>query len=366
MGFLRGLRIAILTVAVTILFGLTLPNLVARIDAPPGPAVQVACFLLLMAVAAADVVLVLRDRSWGRLRWPVLVLLLAVYLGFTLLLPADSVFTVDNWYFNSIGWFGVALLFDQPLLSFVGFLAGCVAVSVLPILVSGPGNGNDVVGLAITIVSIGGFQTLTATAAGALRQVAFSAALVSASAERTRTRRAVAQRVHLDRQSRYRDIATTAGPVLSGLADGSLDPGDPEVVRKCAIEAARMRRLFAENKDTGDKLSHELRACVDIAERRGVAVDLISQGNWRDLPREIRRALTDGPMQVLSTLSRNSRTARVTLIGTRDTVSVSVLADSDAPVPRLAETAGVRTTSIFDGERVWVEATWREAGWSQR
>jgi hypothetical protein len=70
----------------------------------------------------------------------------------------------------------------------------------------------------------------------------------------------------------------------------------------------------------------------------------------------VRRALTDGPMQVLSTVRDR---ARVALVGTRDTVSVSVLAKSAATIAELPETDGVHTTSLSSGTQVWVEATWR-------
>jgi hypothetical protein len=357
-GFLRGLRIAILVVTAVPLLGLALPNMLARLDAPPGPVIQVAYFLLPAAVVAADTVLLARDRFWGPWRGPVLGLLLVAYLSFTLWLPADAVFTVDNWYFNIIGWFGVLLLFDRPLRSLLVYLAGYLAVTALPAVVHGAMNRVELSGLAVTAVSVGGFQVLTASAAGALRRVAASAAQASASAERTRTRRAIARRVHQDRRRRYVEIAATARPLLAGLADGTLDPADADVARRCAIEAARLRRLFAESDESDDPLLHEIRACVDVAERRGVPVEVISQGRWPALPREVRRALTDGPMQVLSTV-RDA--ARVAIVGTSDTVSVSVLADRAAPIARPPETDGVATTSLSSGNRLWVEATWRAA-----
>jgi hypothetical protein len=359
-SFLRGLRIAIAALTAITMLALALPNLLARLNYPPGPAVQAAYFALLLAITAVDVVLVVRDRSWGVARWPVLGLVLATYLAYTLALPASAQFTVDNWYFNIVGWYGVLLLFDQPLPAFLAYLLAYFGATAVPI-VFGHGGRQDVVGLAITAVSVGGFQVLTASAAHALRRVAASAALAAAEEERSRTRRAVARRVHSDRRRRYRDLTASAGPLLAGLADGSLDPADAEVVRRCALEAARMRRLFAESDDTSDKLLHELRACVDIAERRGVPVEVISHGSWPELPREVRRALTDGPMRVLSTLGATASPARVAIVGAFDTVSVSVVGDGELTGPAEEETHGVRTTSISDGGRVWVEATWRAA-----
>jgi hypothetical protein len=331
--------------------------MLGRIDTPPGPAVQVAGYLLLVAIAVADLVLAVRGRSWGPWRYPVLLILLAGYLAFTLMLPPGAVFTVDNWYFEAIGWFGVLLLFDRSLLSFLGFLLAYLAVTTVPVAVFGHADRSVLAGFGITAVSVGGFQTLTATAAGALRSVAASALAASAAAERTRTGRAVARQLHLDRQRRYRELAATAGPLLGGLADGSLGVEEEDVRRRCAIEAARMRRLFAETDDIDDRLLHELRACADIAERKGVLIELISQGSWPELPLAVRRALTDAPMRVLSTAAG---TARVTVVGTPGSVSVSVVAE-DATLPEPAETEGVRTASISVDNRVWVEATWQAA-----
>jgi hypothetical protein len=360
-GFLRGLRIAILALTAITLFGLGLPTLLPRLDAPPGPVVQVAVFLMLVGIDVVDAVLASRDRSWGAARWVVIALLLATYLVCTMALPAGAVFTVDNWYFNMIGWFGVLLLFDRPLGWFLIFLLAYVAITAAHPLLHGGFGRADLVGLTITTVSVGGFQTLTASAALALRRVASSAAAAAEEAERTRTGRAVARRTHSDRRRRYREVAATAGPLLSGLANGSLDPANGEVVRACALEAARMRRLFAENDERGDRLLHEVRACVDVAERRGVPVDVVSQGNWPELPREVRRALTDGPMRILSAALPAAGPARVTVIGTPNAVSVSVLARTDTRTTEIAETNSVRTTSISEGDTTWVEATWRAA-----
>jgi hypothetical protein len=357
-SFLHHLRIAILAVTVTVLFVMVLPMMVTHLDSAPGPVAQIGLFVLLLAVAAAEAVLVVGNRSWGRLRWPVLSLLLAAYAGVTLLRPDGSVLITDNWHLGIIGWYGVLLLFDRPLREFLLVLFGCAVVAAVPVL-SGPAGWTGGGALAVTVVAIGGFQALTASVVRMLRRVAAAAAVAAATVEGTRTRRAVARRVHSDRRRRYREVAGTAGPLLSGLADGSLDPADAEVIRRCATEAARMRRLFAESDDIEDRLLHELRACVDVAERRGVPVEVISQGSWPALPREVRRALTDAPMRMLSTLTGTTRPARVTVIGTRDTVSVSVLAAGDATVQVPTESHSVRTTAVTDESQVWVEATWR-------
>lgn len=104
------------------------------------------------------------------------------------------------------------------------------------------------------------------------------------------------------------------------------------------MEASRLRRLFAETDDVPDPLVHELRACTDIADRRGVLVDLQVRGRLPELDRGTRRSLTERPLVALAGAERH---ARVTVVARHDEVAVSVVAD---------------TGDTADG---WVEERWR-------
>jgi hypothetical protein len=100
---------------------------------------------------------------------------------------------------------------------------------------------------------------------------------------------------------------------------------------------------------------HELQACVDTAERRGVTVYLGACGSRPAPPLAVRRALTEPVLTVLATASAQ---ARVTVIGSPDAVTVSVVADGDPP----AEVPGddtVTVTRLAENGRHWVEATWQ-------
>jgi hypothetical protein len=174
-----------------------------------------------------------------------------------------------------------------------------------------------------------------------------------------RRRRQVAERLHADRRQRYRTVRDAVAPLLAGLADGTLDPAEPEVRHRCAVDAGRLRRLFAETDDVADPLLHELRACSYIADQRGVVVDLQLTGRLPELDRDVRRALTEAPLLALAGAERR---ARVTVLGRTDEVAVSVLVDGRGPAP--AEPAGgassAVTVSVLDDEdRRWVEARWR-------
>ena len=79
-------------------------------------------------------------------------------------------------------------------------------------------------------------------------------------------------------------VRETVEPLLQDLAAGRANPADQAVQRDCAIAAARLRRLFAESDDAPDPLIHELLACADVAERRGVAADLEAVGGIPAVP----------------------------------------------------------------------------------
>ena len=181
-------------------------------------------------------------------------------------------------------------------------------------------------------------------------------------------RQAVADQIRGARQARWLELRATAEPLLSGLAAGTADPADLAVQRACAVEAARLRRLFAEADDTPDPLVHELHACADIAQRRGVAVDIETAAQFPGtqlpgpqlpaVPPEGRRAITDLAIAVLvNAISR----VRVTVTGTVDGVIVSLVCDSPADPDLPSAPAGLVVDSQRDGQSLWVEARWNTA-----
>ena len=176
-------------------------------------------------------------------------------------------------------------------------------------------------------------------------------------------RQAVADRIRGARQARWLDLRATAEPLLSGLVAGTADPGDPAVQRACAAEAARLRRLLAEGDDAPDPLVHELHACADVAQRRGVAVNIetaaqFPQAGLPAVPPEGRRAITDLAIAVL--VNANSR-VRVTVTGTVDGVIVSLVSDSPAQPDLPASPPGLVVDSQRDQQSLWVEARWSTA-----
>lgn len=351
----RGLRLATLVIAVGTLFGLALPLLLTNQDLYRSRTQQVLAFTILTAVAAVAGVRVVRDRSLHRVRW---LLVAAVFTASALAttgIPAQELMSEAEWSYGVIGWFGLLLLVDHSALATAGFLAVHTFGSFVQLVVAG--QGDDAADLVVVTAIVLGCQLSVLAAAMALRSLAGTAAAALHRAEGTRTAEAIAEQLHADRRARYADLATTTVPLLTDLADGTADLADERVRARYAVAAARLRRLFAEHDEVVDPLLHELRACLDVAERNGVPVYLGTCGDHPAPPLAARRALTE---PVLRTLAATTSPARVTVLGSPDGVTVSVLAD--AADPGDAEPsggAGVTVTRLVDGRKVWVEATWQ-------
>ncbi|MFB4287418.1 hypothetical protein ACBI99_07250 [Nonomuraea sp. ATR24] len=352
----RGLRVATLLVALAIVAGLGLANLLRHLDEYGTPLAQVAALGLLVAVLAGEAALLVRRRSWGRLRLPAVAVVLAASLLSYATLPDGRTSTTVDWIFGAANWVGVVVLLDRPLRVTVSFLLAHELTALLNVLVLHEPSRAALARFATGSVTVIGFPLCVAVVAGLLHGLSAAAAASRAEIERVRVAEAVAAESHRRRQQRFAELSATTIPLLEGLADGSLRPEDPQVQRRSAIEAARMRRLFAETDTVADPLLHELRHCVDVADRRGVVVELDTRGQWPAPPLAVRRDLTEAVVVMLATAASK---ARVTVTGVAGLVSVSVVADcGEVGVPSPA-TPGVRVEALHDDDTVWMEAQWQ-------
>ncbi|RSM84895.1 hypothetical protein DMH04_18685 [Kibdelosporangium aridum] len=141
--------------------------------------------------------------------------------------------------------------------------------------------------------------------------------------------------------------------LLAGLVSGSLNPGDPSTRRQCSLGAAKIRRLLAE--DTPDPLLHELRGCIELAERNGVSVQFAERGQRPTVPPDARRVLTEPAVAMLATAASM---ARVTVVGSGESVTVSVVSDSPPDAVPVVSCVGISASTVRSGTRIWVEVTW--------
>ncbi len=352
----HGLRIATLLVAMVTVFGLGLANLLHHLDAYESPLTQLAALAALGAVLAGEATLLVRGRSWGRLRGPAIAIVLSASALSYVTLPDGRTSTTVDWIFGAANWVGVVVLLDRPLRTAASFLLAHELTALLHLLLLDDPSRKDLARFATGSVTVFGLPLCVAVVAAVMRGLSAAAATSRREIEQVRIAEAVAAESHRRRQQRFAALSATTVPLLEGLADGSLRPEDPVVQRRCAIEAARMRRLFAETDTVANPLLHELRHCIDVADRKGVVVELDARGQWPEPPVAVRRDLTEAVLIVLATaVSR----ARVTVVGSADLVSVSVVADcGEVNVPSPV-TPGVRVEALKNDDTVWMEARWQ-------
>ncbi|MCP3804993.1 hypothetical protein NLX83_37575 [Allokutzneria sp. A3M-2-11 16] len=349
---LDGMRLATLVITVTVLFGLYLPMLVTNTWMYRSPAVEAVVFVVLAGVTA---VIGATNRTSR-------VLLVVVFVGAVVATAAveprhlvGSPHGADD----LSAWLGVLLLWGRPIHVLVGYLAAGYAVAPLQLWSAGLAEPEALARLAISNFSVFGLPFAVGVAVSALRRMVVTATRIADEQERHRTAEVMAEQLHADRQQRYAGLTATTVPLLAGLSGGGLDPADDGVRQRCAAEAARMRRLLAEHDDTPDPLLHELRACIEVAERRGLVVRFAVMGACSVPPLGARRALTE---PVLAVLSAARSSARVTVARRASTVTVSVVADAPASAAPNEGKGLVSVTRLPCADRLGVRAIWHHTG----
>jgi hypothetical protein len=352
---LRGLGLATVAIALVHLFALSLPSLLANSAVYRSLWAQIAAFVTLTAVILSVGAFHWRERPLGRVRWILLAVSAVTAVVALVGIPSAYLTHVAEWSFGVTCWAGLLLLMDFSFAASVAFLAGYLGLRLGLLAAAGQADHPSVAG-ALNYASVFlAIQLAIAFVGVLLRRMAIVAAGAANDEERTRTAEAVAEQLHSDRQERFAGLDTV--PLLTGLAAGVLDPADEQVRIRCAVEAARIRRLFAESDVVPDRLVHELRACLDTAERKGVSVYFGTCGLRPGMPLRVRRALTEPVLALLATAVSE---ARITVIGAATTVTVSVVTDGDLPhvIPATDE---ITVTRLAHGGRHWVEATWQAA-----
>lgn len=356
-AYLRGrllvtIRTVLLTVALTMQFGVY-GHLI--FTTWPGGTTDAVVYAVLAATGMGGAaVLAIHRRTPVLVRWAGAAVLLGCSVTTSTLLPPDAVRLAEHWSFSVIGWHALALLFDVALWWFVGFCAVHVLVTAWPAVAAGA-SARDLAAMAVVVVAVVGFQIGVALSAWLVRAIADAAAKASEDEERLIVREKTAAAAARHRERRYADLRSTTLPLLAGLADGDLDPHDPVVRKRCAVEASRMRRLFCETDAAVDRLLHELSAAVDIADRHGATVHLSVRGTPIDVPRAVRRELLAPVAEALVTTPSE---ARLTVLYEPDRVWLSLLCTApDLPITPSGN--AVEYTSSTTEGRLWLEASWR-------
>ncbi|MFI6741760.1 hypothetical protein ACIBI9_53375 [Nonomuraea sp. NPDC050451] len=349
-------RIAALIILAVVHIGLVLPALLAHLSNYRFPSVQLAVFGLLSLVIIMDALLEVagraRPRNWAAV-WAVRVVLLSAIASSELL--TAQFFGTLHWTHLEVGWFVVVLFLGRKLSTVAAVIACYQVITLLQLILAGLPSMTEGAGMATSVLIVSTFQIATAVMANQVRDYAVEAKRAMRDQERLRLEATFLAQMEAERRERYRELRTSILPLLSGLADGSLDVQDEGTRRRCAIEAARIRRLLVEREQVSDPLAHKLHACIDVAERSGVDTQLAIRGAPVSVPRRVLGALTEPVIEVLATAEGS---ARVTVVRGHGSVRVSVVAHSPKlHIPQPQE-RGLQVSTLHSGERLWLEVVY--------
>jgi hypothetical protein len=316
-------------------------------------AFQGAMWLVMALAIGAGSVLVLRGSLGWRQAWALAVIAAAAGTAAAAASPAGQMLAV-NWAWGSAGWAGVLLLLRRRFSELACFLAA-LALSTLSVQLWDGLHRTDLAGFLAVFAWSTGAQVAVAAGVRALDVAADQAAAAARSEVAARERAATAELIRFARHARWLALQESAVPLVAELAAGTANPGDPQVRVRCAVQAARLRRLLAEGDEVPGPLVHELHASADVAERRGVAVEIETAGPLPQVPGPARRVITDAAIAIL-TAARSK--ARITLATVAAGIAVSFVADTGVVVRLPAPGEGVAIEQQQDGGMLWAEARW--------
>jgi hypothetical protein len=322
------------------------------------PAFQAVMWLVMALALAAGAILVLRGSpgwlpAWLPV-WTAAILALAASTAAAAASPAGQMLAL-NWSWGSAGWIGVLVLLRRRFAELACFLAA-EALATLSVQVYDGLHRADLAGFLALLAWSTGAQLAVAGGVRALDVAAGRAAAAARGEHAARERADTAEIIQTARYARWLALQESAVPLVAELAAGTADPGDAGVRLRCAVQAAKLRRLLAEGDDVPGSLVHELHASADMAERRGIAVEIETAGPLPPVPGPARRVITDAAIAILSAARSQARITLATVAA--GSIAVSFVADTAAGVRLPAADEGVAFEHEQDGGMLWAEARW--------
>ncbi|MCP3803402.1 hypothetical protein NLX83_29420 [Allokutzneria sp. A3M-2-11 16] len=351
---LMAIRASLLVVALTVQFVPALATLVHNTRAQT-LAWELVAFALLATVGVVGSRSLVRGTPLtGTGRWSCAAAVVLAAVVASVALPLESLPRGENWFIGLVGWYWLFLLFDLSLPVVAAFLAAPMLLAVLGVVLAGY-SAVRTADFGTSVVSIFGLQLGVAMTASVVRRIAVDAEVALRAEDEVRTREEAAAHTHRDHERRYGELVATTVPLLAALAHGALDPAADSTRRRCAVEAARMRRLFAERDTVADPLLHELGAGIDVVARRGVSVQLAVRGEARELDVVVRRELVE---PIAAALACAASAARVTVLRRADGVRLSVVTDRVCELPPRASPRHTLVSAARREGKLWLETVW--------
>lgn len=348
------MRIILVCAAGLLQFGLGLHALLTQDYLHRGLAVG--AFAALACVTAVCCWWVLRRKPLpAAVALPGTAVVLAASFCATAAIAPEERLQAPGWAFGLVGWHLLLLLLDRVRV-LVTVLAAHLVTSMGLFLWAGVPDRAALGAAGAAAFAAANVQLAVIVITRVLHRQSLEATAAAEERDRLATRLLAARQWEQGQRSVFAGQLGLTLPLLAGLADGELDPRDSDTQRRCALAATQLRRLFAENDEVPDPLVHEVTACVDAAERRGVDVSFAISGAAVPVPPQVRHDLTS---PVVTALSAARSRARVSVLRTDEEVRIAVVADASADVVA-ASTGQVGVEYGAYGEYLRMETRWRK------
>ncbi|MCE5287942.1 MAG: ATP-binding protein [Nocardiaceae bacterium] len=240
----------------------------------------------MLAVTGPIVVIAVRaDVAAARWAWVIALSLFDHW--YVALLPVHAMVEMQNWVSTSVGWATVAVfagwvrtrnrvLAATAMVVTMWVIDSAIMVWRVPTsaIVEYAGYG---------LASIASMQVGALFFGWLLAEAVRRAELLGLAQHAAATHLAVEKAVQEDYRKRFEKLTTEVVALLSGLADRSLNAGQPVVQERAQAEYARLRRLFAQADSFEHPLMQRLRPVFDAAADRGVDVTFDVQSRPPDL-----------------------------------------------------------------------------------
>ncbi|WP_341717285.1 hypothetical protein QQG74_25830 [Micromonospora sp. FIMYZ51] len=324
----RGARIVVVTIALVWHLAIGLPAVLANRAELTLPQVVIGGWLLVAVLGVIAGGRLLRDAPLPAP--PLAALLLTVDVVVFAAVGRSQLFGPANWVWGGLAWFFVVVIWRQPVRWIFALLAAHACTGITAVVCYGAIAAADLARATMALYGTSSLPAAVFAGAATLAALSRDRAATAATTNTMVAEREAAERARRDRHERLALVSAAAGEVLTELAQGRAEPTDPQVQRRCAHAAARLRRLIAESDDVPHPLLHELRAAADLAERNGLRIDLVTIGNPPPLPVRIRRKLTD---PLIAVLADARDWARLTVVSSSDEVEVGLVTPDDGRAP---------------------------------
>lgn len=322
----------------------SVPYAAARTDTP---VVQLALGVVAALVVVAGIPRVL-DRG-PDITAPALAAMAAVVVVQSLLLPADMLGGPAQWPLLAMGLCVLPFVLRWRIRYAAAMMLTFWLGTAILTFVRQP-DMSMAFNLALYTAGIAMVQMFALAFPELLRNATIAAAAETRARWAMADRHRIAEALHDDYVRRTSKLIRGVFPLLQTLSTGVIDT---ETRHRARLESRRLRLYIFQSRTFSHPLVAELRAAVDMADRRGVIVTINADSNLPDLDERARGEVL-APIRDALAHARDRARIGLTVAGSELIASIVCDVADDAELAVYGENPQVEVTAI--GDNVWISA----------